>query len=133
MKDSKYKYMKYKLRYNKLKEHIKNFQNGGNLDNKLEENFENLNNDSQIKNIIKMKDYNNRYIYKNNKDDLFIENLNLEPVNNKQNSSNYHKINNYDDILDKFTSNEKFYKKNDEIRVLNYKDDEILFEVFSKK
>ena len=101
--------------------------------NKLEQSNENSNLTPRIKNVIKLKDYDNRFIYKNNKDDSFIENLNIQPVNNKFDSSIYYKINNNEEILKKFVSNDKFFNSNDELRVLNYKDDQIMFEVFSNK
>ena len=157
MSSPKEKYIKYKLRYTQLKELISKYeQKGGSLENnvvekiqenvnvenkvelnegisQLEKSNENSNLTPRIKNVIKLKDYNNRFIYKNNKDDSFIENLNIQPVNNKFDSSIYYKINNNDDVLKKFVSNNKFFNSNDELRVLNYKDDQIMFEVFSNK
>jgi hypothetical protein len=158
MSNPKDKYLKYKLRYTRLKNYIENYeQKGAGLsEEKIEEIIkkDKLNNDvvtnntkeeiieinntkseeikKSIKNIIKLKDYTNRYIYKNNKDESFIDNLNIEGVNNRYNSSSYYKINNNDLVLNKFVSNDEFFKNNDELRVLNYKNDEILFEVFSK-
>lgn len=155
MSSPKEKYIKYKLRYSQLKELISKYeQKGAGLENdtlekiqeiieskvelneglnKLEESNENISLKPRIKNVIKLKDYHNRFIYKNNKDVSFVENLNIQPVNNKFDSSIYYKINNNDDVLKKFVSNDKFFNSNDELRVLNYKDDQIMFEVFSNK
>ena len=87
---------------------------------------------NKVKHIIKQPGYKNRFIYKNNIDNGFINNLNIEKVlNTKSNTISYYKVNNNDGILNKIKNNTKYFKNNSELRVLNYSNDEVLFEVYN--
>ena len=115
MTDYKYKYMKYQKKIEKLEAEIKLLR-----EDKVK----------KEKYIKKMS--NNKFIYKNTKDKDFINNLSLKE--NKINNSNltYYTLGNSDNMLTKFKNNNKYYKDNQIIKILNYNNNELLFEVINK-
>ena len=139
------KYNKYKTKYLHLKEIEKILanQHGGNKDifniNSIESTESEDNNNSQtilenkkVKQIIKQPGYKNRFIYRNNINKNFINELELEKVlNKKSNTFSYYKINKTDDILNKFKNNKKYFNDNSQIRILNYDNNELMFEVYN--
>jgi hypothetical protein len=108
----KYKYNKYIKKINKLEAEIKLLK-----EDKVK----------KVKYIKKISS--NRFIYKNTKDKNFINKLSL--IENRIDNSDlkYYILNNSDSMLEKFKQNNKYFKENQIIKVLNYNDNELLFEV----
>ena len=112
MTDYKYKYMKYQKKIGKLEAEIKLLK-----EDKVKK-------EKYIKKLS-----NNKFIYKNTKDKNFINNLSLIENKIDNGNLNYYTLGNIDDMLIKFKNNDKYYKDNQIIKILNYNNNELLFEV----
>jgi hypothetical protein len=110
--DYKYKYNKYIKKIDKLEAEIKSLKE------------EKVNKIKYIKKISS-----NRFIYKNTKDKNFINRLSLTENKIDNSDLKYYTLNNCDSMLKKFKENNKYYKENQIIKVLNYNNNELLFEV----
>ena len=112
MTDYKYKYIKYQKKIGKLEAEIKLLKE------------EKVKKEKYIKKLS-----NNKFIYKNTKDKNFINNLSLIENKIDNGNLNYYTLGNIDDMLIKFKNNDKYYKDNQIIKILNYNNNELLFEV----
>tara|TARA_A100000164_G_C21471217_1_gene569073 strand:- start:216 stop:560 length:345 start_codon:yes stop_codon:yes gene_type:complete len=112
MTDYKYKYIKYQKKIGKLEAEIKLLK-----EDKVKK-------EKYIKKLS-----NNKFIYKNTKDKNFINNLSLIENKIDNGNLNYYTLGNIDDMLIKFKNNDKYYKDNQIIKILNYNNNELLFEV----
>ena len=112
MTDYKYKYKKYQKKISKLESEIKLLKK------------DKVRKEKYIKKLP-----NNKFIYKNTKDKDFINNLSLIENKIDNGNLNYYTLGNIDDMLIKFKNNDKYYKDNQIIKILNYNNNELLFEV----